>query len=161
MEYSGGGPEVGALDDTTRRFGHRRQQAGFSIFLDQVADDVGNNHWETRLYHAESGAESSLPGASPDEWVAWLMQQMASTGIDRTAAPEGTAPASVRVASVDILDVHLSNEVIDGAEEIQTITAHVVVQVSGTAGLERDIGSRILNGLMASASEESRRSEHH
>lgn len=161
MEHSGGGPEAGALGDTTRPVEHRRQQAGFSIFLDQVADDVGDNHWETRLYHAESGAESSLPGASPDEWVAWLLQQMASTGINQTAAARGPAPASVRVASVDILDVHLSNEVIDGAAEIQTITAHVVIQVSGMAGVEREIGSRILNGLTASASDESRPSERH
>jgi hypothetical protein len=160
VEDSGGGPEAGALGDTTRRFGHRRQQAGFSIFLDQIADEVGEQHWETRLYHAESGAETSLPGASPDEWVAWLLEQLAAAGIDRPGATLRSTTASVRVASVDILDVQVTNEGVEGAAEIRTITAHVVVQLSGVAGVEREIGSRILRGLTASAAEESATSEH-
>ena len=86
----------------------------------------------------------------------------AADGLDRYQPDSRSrpTPASVRVASVDILDVHLSNEVIDGAAEIQTITAHAVVQVSGMAGVEREIGSRILNGLTSPAPDASRQSEH-
>ncbi len=159
MEHSGAGSESGALDDATGPLTRRRQKAGFSIFLDQVSDDTGEHRWETRLYHAESGAETSMPGASPDEWIAWLLEQTISAGVERVPCGRRSTAASIRVASVDILDVHLSPQDVEGAPELQTVTARVVVQLSGIAGVEREIGSRILRGLTGSASAEQRPSE--
>ena len=75
----------------------RRQQAGFSIFLDQVADQEGRQHWETRLYHAESDAETILPGALPEGWIAWILERI---GYGPTAGGRAGAGASRAVVEV-------------------------------------------------------------
>jgi hypothetical protein len=69
----------------------RRQHAGFSIFLDQVVDPQGRQHWETRLYHAESGVETTLAGASPQQWIAWILERIGPE-FACESAPEPTPP---------------------------------------------------------------------
>ena len=122
----------------------RRQQAGFSIFLDQVVDPEGRQHWETRLYHAESDAETVLPGALPEGWIAWIFERIGSgpaTGQAREASR-----AVLQVDSVEIVDVAMEDEREEG-ETSHTITAQVVVRLTGVARVEREIGSEVLRGI--------------
>ena len=153
MEHIGSGSDAGALDgDDEGRRSVRHQRAGFSIFLDQVADDdSGTTHWETRLYHAESGSETSLPGASPDDWIGWLLEHIGA--VDAGADVRGAAArAVVEVASVEIIDVRITDDAPSRSPSLHTITANVVVQLTGVSGVERTIGSKILRGLSATVS---------
>jgi hypothetical protein len=121
----------------------RRQQAGFSVFLDQVVE-ADETHWEARLYHAESGAETTLPGVAPDAWIAWILDRLHPVG----AAPpfDGrTSRTAIEVASVELFDVTIVGD--DAREGLRTIRAQLVVQLSGVAGLEREIGSRVLQRI--------------
>jgi hypothetical protein len=77
--------------DPADRRGRRRQMAGFSIFVDEVVDAQGRQHWETRLYHAESGVETTLAGASPEQWIAWILERIGPE-LARESVPEPTPP---------------------------------------------------------------------
>lgn len=125
----------------------RRQQAGFSIFLDQVADKRGRRHWETRLYHAESGVETTLAGVSPEHWIAWILERLDSPDIAGPDPRHDPRPAVVEVASVEILDVTVADEVEGGDDSLHTIRARVAIQLAGVARLEREIGSQVLRGI--------------
>jgi len=140
--------DSGALDGTDR--GHsskrRRQQAGFSVFLDQVVD-AGETRWETRLYHAESGAETTLPGAAPDQWIAWILGRLQPAGVTEVPLAGTASRTAVEVASVEILDVTVAGDDAADGGPLRTIRAQLVVQLTGVAGLEREIGSRVLRGI--------------
>jgi hypothetical protein len=144
-----GGPTSDGPDGDARiGSGRRQQQAGFSIFLDQLADEHGCLRWETRLYHAESGVETTLSGASPEHWVAWILERLGSAGIEGSDPRPHRHRAVVEVASVEIDDV----TVVDGRDarggSLHTIKARVAVQLAGVAPLEREIGSQILRGIV-------------
>jgi hypothetical protein len=125
----------------------RRQQAGFSIFLDQVADEHGRRHWESRLYHAESGVETTLRGASPEHWIAWILERLGSPDIESSDPQLESRRAVAEVASVEIEDVTVADDVERGGGSLHTIKARVTVQLAGVAPLEREIGSQILRGI--------------
>ena len=122
----------------------RRQQAGFSVFLDQVVD-AGETRWEARLYHAESGAETTLPGVAPDAWIAWILDRLHPVGAAQAPFEGRTSRTAVEVASVELFDVTIVGD--NAPEGLRTIRAQLVVQLSGVAGLEREIGSRVLQGI--------------
>jgi hypothetical protein len=123
----------------------RRQRAGFSIFVDQVVDQAGGQRWESRLYHAESGAETTLPGASPDQWLAWVLEHLGTQERLTEGRREPIHPA-VEVLAVEVLDVTVTESTTQ-AESTQRIAARVVIQLSGLSRLQRDIGSRVLSQL--------------
>jgi len=124
----------------------RRQRAGFSIFVDQVVDQAGGQRWEARLYHAESGAETTLPGASPDQWLAWVLEHL---GTQETLTGDCREPIhpTVEVLAVEVLDVTVTKEPATQAESTHRIAARVVIQLSGLTRLQREIGSRVLSQL--------------
>jgi hypothetical protein len=126
----------------------RRQRAGFSIFVDQVDDATGERRWESRLYHAESGAEATLPGAHPEQWIAWVLQHL---GPERAGADQHrvTPGPAVEVLAVEVLDVSVTDRPVGPEDSTHTIAARVVVQVRGLSRVQRDIGARILNQLTA------------
>jgi len=124
----------------------RRQRAGFSIFVDQVSDEAGGQRWESRLYHAESGAETTLPGASPDQWLAWVLEHLGTQETVAEGRREPIHPA-VEVLAVEVIDVTVTEESARGAEPTHRIAARVVIQLSGLSRLQRDIGSRVLSQL--------------
>jgi hypothetical protein len=71
------GSDALAGGDPADSRGRRRQMAGFSIFVDQVVNAHGRQqHWETRLYHAESGMETTLAGVRPEQWIAWILERI-------------------------------------------------------------------------------------
>jgi hypothetical protein len=148
VEPNAGGPtsdHVGAEAHTGSEV--RRQEAGFSIFLDQVADEQGRPHWETRLYHAESGVETTLAGASPEHWIAWILERLGSPDIGSTDPRLEPRRAVVELASVEIDDVTVADDVDGRGGSLHTIKARVTVQLAGVAPLEREIGSQILRGI--------------
>ena len=51
------------------------------------------------------------------------------------------------MASVEILDVTVVGDESTDGDSLRTIRAQLVVQLSGVAGLEREIGSRVLGGI--------------
>jgi hypothetical protein len=125
----------------------RRQRAGFSIFVDQVVDQAGGQRWESRLYHAESGAETTLPGASPDQWLAWVLEHLGTQETITEGRREPIYPA-VEVLAVEVLDVTVTEEdSATRAESTHKIAARVMIQLSGLSRLQRDIGSRVLSQL--------------
>lgn len=124
----------------------RRQRAGFSIFVDQVVDQAGRQRWESRLYHAESGAETTLNGASPDQWIAWVLAHLRTEETFTEGCREPIHPA-VEVLAVEVLDVTVTEESASPAESTHRIAARVVIQLSGLSRLQRDIGSRVLSQL--------------
>jgi hypothetical protein len=126
----------------------RRQHAGFSIFLDQVLDPEGRQHWETRLYHAESDAESTLAGVLPEGWIEWIFQRIGS-GETGSRSREASR-AVLEVEDVEIVDVAME-EGPETGEPRHTITAQVVVRLIGVARVERAIGSEVLRGIARSA----------
>jgi hypothetical protein len=106
----------------------RRQRAGFSIFLDQVADPDGRLRWETRLYHAESGAETALPGALPEGWIAWIFDRVGPEAAQ--GAGSGLARAVLELERVEVLDVAMDTG--GRRRPVQRLTAEVVVRLTGT-----------------------------
>ncbi|MGH3773800.1 MAG: hypothetical protein ACRDRW_20820 [Pseudonocardiaceae bacterium] len=56
--------------------GRWRQHAAFSVFVDSLADDAGRPVWRTRLYHEETGEETTVPGSAPLDWVRWIADRM-------------------------------------------------------------------------------------
>jgi hypothetical protein len=80
-----------------------RQQAGFSIFFDYVSENDGKGHWQTRVYHDESGQQAHFTGVDADNWVAWVLAradlpQAAEASSRSEQAPE---PASWEPALVE------------------------------------------------------------
>ena len=132
--------------DRGRGSNRRRQQAGFSVFLDQFVD-AGETRWETRLYHAESGAETTLPGVAPDQWIAWILDRLQPTGATEVPLADTSSRTAVEVASVEILDVTIGGDDAADGDSRRTIRAQLIVQLTGFAGLEREIGSRVLWGI--------------
>jgi hypothetical protein len=116
------------------------------VFLDQVVD-AGEPRWETRLYHAESGAETTLPGVAPDQWIAWILDRLQPPGAEKLPVAGTTSRTAVEVASVEILDVTIVGDDDPEGGSLRTIRAQLVVQLTGVAGLEREIGSRVLRGI--------------
>lgn len=73
------------------------QHAEFSLFFDYLTLDSGEQEWQTRLYHAESGQEALLTGTDATKWSRWILkhaklpasdQPPAEDEAEETAAPE-------------------------------------------------------------------------
>ncbi len=157
MGQTDGGPKPGAPGGTSEATPgdpvagggsrQRRQQAGFSVFLDQVLDEAGAMHWESRLYHAESGAETAFAGASPDQWIGWILDRIANAGGAMASAVSSPSLATVEVASVELREVTFITDDPTSEGSLHTMKAQLVVQLTGVARLEREIGSRVLRGM--------------
>lgn len=136
---------------------NRRQQAGFSIFLDRFHDEQGNVHWETRLYHAESGAEVSFEGAAPERWIPWMLERLGDEQPERTSSgpPPGAQLSDLGVEVVEVVlteqhDSPTSTRLAGGrdGDPLDTISAAVVVQLSGLNRMEHVLGAALLRGVL-------------
>ena len=148
MARSGGIATSDGLGDDESRRDHeeRRQHAGFSIFLDQVIGRRGESYWETRLYHNETGMETTLAGAFPEGWVTWVLERSGASQIV-SATEHRRLTASAEVAGVEIVEAaRTESTALRGSQQI--ITAKVVLRLAGVA-LEREIGSQILQAIAA------------
>lgn len=123
----------------------RRQTAGFFVFLDEVAGASGTARWETRLYHTESGAETTLQGVHPDTWVDWMLRH---AGPPHT--PRRRGRPRIEVDAVEVLEVALTERT-EGGTSVHTVTAQIILRLDGVAGLERRLGAELLRSIAAVA----------
>jgi hypothetical protein len=150
VAQTGGGRASGAQGSSGQHGSARRQQkAGFSLFIDQLLDEAGNPRWESRLYHNESGVETTFADAAPDEWIAWILERLGTADSTGALIERANRQTTVEIASVEMLDVSIEADESE-AESIHTIKARLVVQLSGIARLEREIGSRVLGEIASS-----------
>jgi len=81
----------------------QHQHAGFSLFFDHVQDE-GQDNWQTRVYHDESGEEGLFPTVDVDPWVGWILEH-AQLPVVLEGYPPHTAPPPTPALKIEILDV--------------------------------------------------------
>jgi hypothetical protein len=124
------------------------QQAGFSLFFDTVSNEQGVQVWQTRLYHEESGEESTFQGADQASWVNWILERVnlppeIKTGhFEHEAAGERISlePATVSPASpeireaihLEILETRISEQGPSAERPEKQLMAEVRFRVSGS-----------------------------
>jgi predicted flap endonuclease-1-like 5' DNA nuclease len=111
-----------------------RQHAGFSVFFDSLRDEHGNEVWQTRVYHDESGKETLLSGIETAAWVNWILER---AKLPAAAGPTPTEVAALPVhvtpydARIEILDVRDSEVRPSSGVPEKRLMAKVRFQVSG------------------------------
>ena len=133
--------------DSSNASDRRRQRAGFSIFVDAIETDDGRQHWQTRLYHAESGLETVQKGVSLAEWVSWLSARMADLEVD-VRLPPAEATSAIEVVSIKLLEPP-TKEYSDERQHSKSLRAELVVELAGTTRIEQEIGRQVLDRLTA------------
>ncbi len=136
---------MASAEGTAPEPGARNQRAGFSMFVDQVADTGGRLRWETRLYHAESDAEAVFPGALPEGWIEWILARIGYRSNQPMGAPAVPSRAVLEVEAVEIVAVAVDESTI--GEPRHVVTAQVVLRLTGVARIEREIGAKVLRGI--------------
>ena len=92
------GPADGAVPDRWQ------QRAGFSVFFDTQPRGPGELRWRTRLYHEETGDETTFPGSGPTDWVRWMLGRLGSA---QPPSEPVEAPAPAPAVSMEIIDARL------------------------------------------------------
>jgi hypothetical protein len=83
-EAADASPRPGPAGETVRD--RWEQRSGFSVFFDIQLDGPGRR---TRIYHEETGAETTLTSFEPTAWVSWMLERLRST------QPPAAAAASI------------------------------------------------------------------
>lgn len=97
-----GGQPSGPSDVVPGRW---QQRAGFSVFFDALPTGPGGSgqlRRRTRLYHEETGNETTLRGWEPTHWVRWMLDRLGSA-----QPPSEPAGAAASLVSMEIVDVRL------------------------------------------------------
>jgi hypothetical protein len=79
-----------------------RQHAGFLVFFDYKRDEQGEQVWQTRAYHDETGEEKHFPGVEPAPWVNWVLDQVElpiEPAPTLTEIPTEPTPAETEIAA--------------------------------------------------------------
>jgi hypothetical protein len=113
-----------------------RQHAGFSMFFDYVIDEHGEQVWQTRVYHDESGEERLVPGIETAQWVNWILERAnlpiaaepIPTEIEAAVLPTPVTPYDAQIV---ILDVQVSQVPTPPGVRGKKLMAEVRFQVSG------------------------------
>jgi hypothetical protein len=125
------------------------QAGGFSLFFDAVRDEEGNEVWQTRVYHEESGQEVILPGTEAGPWASWILSRALPEAERRVAPPGGAprGPSPVHHLIVRILGARLTRG--EGAEESsEGRSVEVRLQVSGLPEMEQALGRAALVAVL-------------
>jgi hypothetical protein len=126
-----GGPAGGAVPDRWQ------QRAGFSVFFDTQPGGPGELRRRTRLYHEETGDETTFPDSGRTDWVRWMLDRLGSA--QPPSEPAG-GPASV--VSMEIIDVRLAEDPMPGADD-DSVGVELRLRVTGMAELHRALGARV------------------
>jgi hypothetical protein len=141
-------PGAGRAAEGTGETG-RQQAAGFSLFFDAVRDGEGNEVWQTRVYHEESGQEVILPGTEAGPWASWILSR-AMPEVGRRGGPPGetpSEPSSVHHLMVRIIGARLTQG--EGAEGYsEGLSVEVRLQVSGLPEIEQALGKTALVAVL-------------
>jgi predicted flap endonuclease-1-like 5' DNA nuclease len=113
------------------------QYAGFTVFFDRMTDEHGKQVWQTRVYHDESGEETSFPGVETSLWVNWMLKQanLATSARPNSTDTKGLAPPTPVTpydATIGILAVQVSKVRPSSAVPESRLVAEVHFQISGT-----------------------------
>jgi len=117
-----------------------RQHGGFSVFFDGRSpglDRPGELLRRTRLYHEETGGETTFPGWRPADWVSWMLDRL---GSPPTSAPAG-APSSL--VSIEIIGTRLVRDPAAGAPD-DTVAVDLRLRISGMADLNRTLAATVV-----------------
>jgi hypothetical protein len=127
----------------------RHQAGGFSLFFDAVRDEEGNEVWQTRVYHEESGQEVILPGTEAGPWASWILSR-ALPEAERRVVPPGEAPrgpSPVHHLIVRIISARLTQG--EGAEgSSEGLSVEVRLHVSGLPEMEQALGRAALVAVL-------------
>ena len=130
------GPASGVVPDRWQ------QRSGFSIFFDIQPGGPGRR---TRLYHEETGDETTFAGVDPTEWVGWMLDRLGS------AQPLAeAAAATATVVSLEIIDAKLTGNPVPGADD-DSVRVELRLRVTGLAELHRMLGAKVAGVLFGSA----------
>jgi hypothetical protein len=120
--------------------GRWQQRAGFSVFFDIRPAGPDELRRRTRLYHEETGDETTVHGWEPAAWVSWMLDRQDS------AHPSSGTAATVSVVSMEIIDVRLTADSAPGADDASPGTG-LRLRITGMAQLGRMTGARIVGIL--------------
>jgi len=121
--------------------GRWEQRAGFSVFFDVQPGGPGELLRRTRLYHEETGDETTFSGWEPTDWVRWMLDRLRSAQPPSEPAGE---PASL--VSMEVIDVRLVGDQARGPED-DTVAVELQLRVSGMAELHRTLAARVVGVL--------------
>lgn len=142
------GPGAGPEAEGREKVGGQ-QAGGFSLFFDTVRDEEGEEVWQTRVYHEESGQEVVLPGIEPGPWASWILShalpEMGPPDTPSREAPAG--PPSIHHLMVRIIDAQLVRG--EGAEgRSEGLSVEVRLQVLGLPEIEQALGRAALAAVL-------------
>jgi hypothetical protein len=142
------GPGAGPAAEGTGEVGGQ-QAGGFSLFFDAVRTEEGEEAWQTRVYHEESGQEVVLQGIDPEPWASWILSH-ALPEVGRRGAPPGETPPGASLVHhliVRIIGARLAQG--EGAEgHSEGLCVEVRLQVSGLPEIEQALGRAALAAVL-------------
>lgn len=140
--------------------GRWQQRAGFSVFFDAQATGPGGSgelRRRTRLYHEETGNETTLRGWEPTDWVRWILDRLGSA-----QPPSAPAGAAASLVSMEIVDVRLVGDPEPRSEAVQdrgdpqgasprrgddTVAVELQLRVTGMAELRQTLRAKVVGVL--------------
>jgi hypothetical protein len=151
-EPSTAGPGAGPESEGREKVGGQ-QAGGFSLFFDAARDAKGEDVWQTRVYHEESGQEVVLPGIEPGPWASWILSHaLPEMGRGEASSSETAARLpSTHHLVVRIIGARLvRGEGAEGRSEglSEGLSVEVRLQVSGLPEIEQAIGRAALVAVL-------------
>ena len=137
----GGQPSGPAGEQVSGRW---QQRAGFSVFFDvgpTGPGEPGELRRRARVYHEETGDETTFRGWGPTDWVRWMLDRLWSA-----RPPSEPAGAAASLISMEIIDVRLVGDPAPGADD-DTVAVELQLRVTGMAELNRTLGARVVGVL--------------
>ena len=152
-----GGQPSGPFDVVPGRW---QQRAGFSVFFDAQPPGPGGpgeRCRRTRLYHEETGNETTFRGWEPADWVRWILDRLGSA-----QPPSAPAGATASLVSMEIVDVRLVGDPEPRREVVQdrgrpqgasprggddTMAVELQLRVTGMAELRQTLRAKVVGVL--------------
>jgi len=119
-----------------------QQRAGFSVFFDIQPAGPAEPRRRTRLYHEETGDETTFPGWAPAAWVRSMLDRLGSA--QPLSEPTG---ATASLISMEIVDARLARN--SAPADDHSVTVELQLRVTGMAELERMLGARAVGVLFS------------
>ncbi len=119
-----------------------QQRSGFSIFFDIQPGGPGRR---TRLYHEETGDETTFAGGEPSEWVGWMLDRLGSA-----QPPAEAAGVPATVVSLEIMDAKVTGNLVPGVDD-NSVRVELRLRVTGMAELHRVLGAKVVGVLFGSS----------
>jgi len=120
-----------------------QQRAGFSVFFDAQPTRPGapgERRRRARLYHEETGDETTLRGWEPADWVRWMLDRLGS------AQPSEPGGATASLVSMEIVNVRLVGDTPPRTGD-DTVAVELQLRVTGMAELRRTLEARVVGVL--------------